>query len=171
MILPVPGAEYDSGNEVQARRTIEQEDARNLKRSNGFWKPTLFGSTTAGAPTYIVQEGYWTRVDNTIIASFRVQISARGGMAGNLLLGGSLPVGSATPGSGAGGANGGGLISSVTGLTHQAGYTQWELQMRAGVAEAAIMEHGSGVASSNQTIANTADATTLTGTLIYQARV
>src|SRR5258705_13823316 len=73
MILPVPGAEYDSSNEVQARRTIEQEDARNLKRSSGFWKPTLFGSTTAGAPTYVVQEGYWTRLDNTIIASFRVR--------------------------------------------------------------------------------------------------
>src|SRR5258705_7084778 len=144
MILPVPGAEYDSSNEVQARRTIEQEDARNLKRSSGFWKPTLFGSTTGGAPTYVVQEGNWTRLDNTIIASFRVQISARGGMAGNLLLGGSLPVGSATPGSGSAGANGCRFLFSINRLPHQAGLPQWELQIRNNVPEAPNMENRAG---------------------------
>src|SRR5258706_3905726 len=92
MKLPAPSSNYDAGNEAQTRRAIEQEDARNLKHSGGFWLPTLFGTTTPGSPTYVRQEGWWTRVDDMIIAPFRVEISAIGGMAGDLGLRGSLPV-------------------------------------------------------------------------------
>ena len=171
MKLPPPLSDYDAGNEAQTRRAIEQEDARNLKHSSGFWLPTLFGTTTPGSPTYVRQEGWWTRVDDMIIAPFRVEISAIGGMAGNLALGGSLPVSSATPASGLGGANGGGFLHEVTGLTHQAGRTQWGLQMRLGTAGALVTEFGSAVSSTAQAIANTAAATVLSGILIYKARL
>jgi len=170
MKLPAPLSDYDASNETQTRRALEQEDIRNLKRSSGFWVPTLFGTTTAGTPTYVRQEGWWTRVDDVIIAPFRVEISAIGGMVGNLGLGGSLPVSSATPASGLGGRNGGGFLHEVTGLTHQAGRTQWGLQMRSGTADALVTEFGSAVASTVQTIANSAAATALSGILIYKAR-
>lgn len=171
MKLPAPGIGYDAGNEAQTRRALEQEDTRNLKRSSGTWVPTLFGTGTAGAPTYVVQEGFWTRTDDIITAMFRVQISAIGGMVGNLGIGGNLPVSPISPASAAGGANGGGFFTQVDGLTHQAGRTQWGIQMRVGTADALVMEFGSAVASSAQTIANTAAATTLTGVLIYKARL
>jgi len=171
MKLPQPSADYDAGNEAQTRAALEREDARNLKRSSGTWKPTLFGTTTAGAPTYVLQEGFWTRTDDVIIAWFRVQISAIGGMVGNLGIGGSLPVSSVTPGSGTGGVNGGGFFSQIDGLTHQAGRTEWGLQMRSGAADALVTEFGSATASTVQTIANTAAATVLSGVLIYKARL
>jgi hypothetical protein len=171
MKLPAPSSDYDAGNEAQTRRAIEQEDTRNLKHSSGFWTPTLFGTTTPGSPTYVRQEGWWTRVDDMIIAPFRVEISAIGGMAGNLGLGGSLPVSPVTLASGLGGANGGGFLHEVTGLTHQAGRTQWGLQMRSGTADAQVTEFGSAVASTVQTIVNMASATVLSGVLIYKVRL
>lgn len=171
MKLPQPSAVYDPDNEGQTRADLEREDARNLKRNSGTWKPTLFGTGTAGAPTYVVQEGFWVRVDDMIIATFRVQISAIGGMVGNLGIGGNLPVNAITPASATGGANGGGTLNEATGLTHQAGCTQWGLQMRSGTADALVTEFGSATASANQTIANTAAATTLAGMLIYKARL
>lgn len=171
MKLPQPAMAYDAGNEAQMRRQLEQEDERNLKRMSGFWTPTLFGDGTAGAPTYVRQEGWWTRADDIITAWFRVEISAIGGMVGNLGIGGNLPVASATTASGLGGANGGGFLHETTGLTHQAGRTQWGLQMRSGKADSLVTEFGSAVASSLQTIANTAAATVLSGCLIYKARL
>lgn len=172
MKLPAPSPAYDTGNEAQMRRQLEQEDTRNRKRSGGFWKPTLFGTSTAGAPTYVAggQEGWWTRLDDDMIfATFRVEISAIGGMLGGLGIGGNLPVNSATPPSALGGANGGGWLDEVTGLTHQAGRTQWGLQMRSGTADALVTEFGSAVGSTVQTIANTAASTVLSGGLIYKA--
>lgn len=171
MKLPQPSPAYDADNESQTRAALEREDTRNLKRSSGTWVPTLFGTGTAGAPTYVVQEGFWTRTDDVITAWFRIQISAIGGMVGNLGLGGTLPVSPVTPVSATGGANGGGFFTQVDGLTHQAGRTEWGIQMRVGSADALVMEFGSAVASAGQTIANTAAATILTGVLIYKARL
>lgn len=171
MKLPEPSPQYSASDQAQTRTQLEREDSRNLKRSSGTWIPTLFGTGTAGAPTYVVQEGFWTRTDDVVTAWFRVQISAIGGMVGNLGIGGTLPVSPISPVSAAGGANGGGFLNEVTGLTHQAGCTQWGLQMRVGSADALVTEFGSATASSVQTIANTAAATTLAGCLIYKARI
>lgn len=56
--------------------------------SNGSFTPTVFGSSTAGTPTYTTQTGQYIRIGNKVWIDGHVTISAQGGMAGNLRLGG-----------------------------------------------------------------------------------
>lgn len=58
------------------------------------WTPTLFGSSTAGTPTYSVQSGSYVQIGKLIVAQFQITLSAIGGMTGNVRLGG-LPVSAA----------------------------------------------------------------------------
>ena len=65
--------------------------AAGTKFSNyeeGTFTPTFLGSTTAGTPTYAVQTGIYTRIGRIINFNVRLQISALGGMAGGLRIGG-----------------------------------------------------------------------------------
>lgn len=52
---------------------------------------TLAGATTAGAPTYTVQSGNFTKVGKRVKFSGRISITAIGGMVGDLLIKG-LPI-------------------------------------------------------------------------------
>ena len=54
----------------------------------GTWTPTIYGSSTAGSPTYSQQIGRYTKIGNKVIAAARVDISAIGGMTGNVTFGG-----------------------------------------------------------------------------------
>ena len=53
------------------------------------WTPTLYGSTTTGSPTYTVQEATYYKVGKLVIAIINaLNISSKGGMGGNILIGG-----------------------------------------------------------------------------------
>lgn len=54
----------------------------------GSWTPTLYGGTTAGSPTYAASAGRYVLVGDVAYISFRVQISAKGGMTGQVRIGG-----------------------------------------------------------------------------------
>jgi len=54
----------------------------------GTWTPTIYGSSTAGSPTYSQQIGRYTKIGNKVIAAARIDISAIGGMTGNVTFGG-----------------------------------------------------------------------------------
>jgi hypothetical protein len=68
--------------------------------SDGSWTPTLFGDTAAGSPTYAARDGNFYKIGRLVIVSFLVQLSAKGGMAGNICVGG-LPFAGAFYGCGA----------------------------------------------------------------------
>lgn len=59
----------------------------------GTWTPTVFGSSTAGAATYTLQVGRYTKIGNTVVCHANLGISAHTG-TGNVRLGG-LPFTSA----------------------------------------------------------------------------
>lgn len=53
----------------------------------GTFTPTLLGSGTAGTPTYVVQQGYYTKIGNMVKCWVQLQISAHTG-AGDATFGG-----------------------------------------------------------------------------------
>ena len=54
----------------------------------GTFTPTLFGSTTAGTPTYANQTGNYTKIGNRVICTLRVGVSAISGATGSVRIGG-----------------------------------------------------------------------------------
>lgn len=52
------------------------------------WTPVIYGSTTAGSPTYTVQSGSYWRIGALVFANIDLRLSAKGGMAGNLRISG-----------------------------------------------------------------------------------
>lgn len=54
----------------------------------GTFTPTVYGATTAGTPTYTAQAGFYQKIGNWVSVTGRINISARGGMTGAILLGG-----------------------------------------------------------------------------------
>jgi hypothetical protein len=66
---------------------------------SGSWTPTLYGATTAGTPTYTYRAGHYTKVGQLVTLSGVIQISAKGGMAGDIRIGG-LPFTAAEAGAG-----------------------------------------------------------------------
>lgn len=64
-------------------------DATTVPYETGTWTPTLYGSTTAGSPTYNPNtQGSYTRIGNIALIKYSVWITAKGGMSGNIKLGG-----------------------------------------------------------------------------------
>lgn len=56
--------------------------------TRGTWTPSLVGETTAGAPTYVVRQGTFSRVGDVVTVNVHLQASALGGAAGNLRISG-----------------------------------------------------------------------------------
>jgi len=54
----------------------------------GTWTATLYGGTTAGSPTYVRQTGYYTKVGDVVHCTLYLEISAKGGLAGEVRIGG-----------------------------------------------------------------------------------
>jgi len=51
----------------------------------GTWTPVMAGSSTAGSHTYSTQAGIYTRIGDTVIAAYSINISTKdGAMAGNI---------------------------------------------------------------------------------------
>ncbi len=129
----------------------------------GTWTPTIYGAGTAGTPTYTAQFGKYTRVGNVVVCIFRVAISAKTGIAGNVQIGG-LPF-TIDDGSGADAATPAiGYFDGLTfgiGLTHPAGYAQ------DGTTFIGLYASGSGLPSAVITDAGIAAATEILGTILF----
>lgn len=129
----------------------------------GSFTPTLFGSTTAGAPTYTIQAGSWERVGRLVFCRFNVLISALGGMAGNLQIGG-LPFTAANISSD----YGGGAILIFNNITLDAGYSFAALQVAPNNNFAQLVELGSNKPTANPVpVASVAANAELGGTLVF----
>jgi hypothetical protein len=75
-IIPQQGISFDNG-----ANTLEHYE-------EGTFTPTLYGTTTAGSPTYVTQEGSYTRIGNICYVTFRVLWSSLGGATGSMRISG-----------------------------------------------------------------------------------
>jgi len=128
----------------------------------GSWTPTLYGAGTAGSPTYTIQSGSYERIGRLVVCRFTVAVSALGGMAGNVQIGG-LPVAAAA----ASNDSGGGPVIALLGATFDSGYSFAALQVNPGNNYAGLVEHGSNKTTQGIAAANLAAASEVAGVLIY----
>jgi hypothetical protein len=54
----------------------------------GVWTPVIGGSTSTSGQTYVFQSGIYVKLGTMVIASFQVQLSAKGSIVGSLSLNG-----------------------------------------------------------------------------------
>jgi len=129
----------------------------------GTWTPTFFGTTTAGSPTYGTQAAIYTKIGRSVSVSCYINISNKGGMAGNLQMGG-LPFSS----NGGSGLYGAFAIAEHAGLTAASGKTYFGIEIAIGATTMTIYDNGSGVSSNQHSIANTDDSTYIIFAGTYQ---
>jgi hypothetical protein len=60
----------------------------DIPYESGTWTPTLYGSTTAGTPTYSERSGSYVRIGKVVHLVGRVLLASKGGMSGDLIIGG-----------------------------------------------------------------------------------
>jgi hypothetical protein len=128
----------------------------------GSWTPTLYGSATAGAPTYTANVGSYEQIGRLVVARFNIAISALGGMAGTVRIGG-LPYNSAN----VAGDVGGGPIGFLEGVTLDSGYSFVGLTVAPNHNFATLYESGSNKTSQEIAVANWAAGATVSGVLTY----
>ena len=128
----------------------------------GAWTPTLSGAGTAGSPTYTIQSGSYERIGRLIVCRFSVAVSALGGMAGGVQVGG-LPFAAASVSNDAGG----GPITALAGVTLDSGYSYASLQVEPGNNYAGLVEHGSNKTTQAIAAANLAASSEIAGVVIY----
>jgi len=114
-----------------------QNIAINVNGTINTWTPTVYGSTTAGSPTYTTQYGYYYRQGVVCTVWFNVVWSNAGTAAGNILL--ALPYSGALSSTGA-------FNSPIasTGLANTANYTYNSIQVASNDRYATVYEHGDG---------------------------
>ena len=76
-LIPVAEHMEDTGIHVTYDWKMNVMDFMNTIQ-RGTWPVTLYGTTTAGTPTYTTQAGYFQRVGNLVNISFTISISAKG---------------------------------------------------------------------------------------------
>lgn len=118
----------------------------------GTWTPVITGSSSNPTVTYGLQRGKYVRVGNVVTVSAFISWSAISGGSGDLRI--SLPF----AGESSVGASGAGSISSMDGFTFAAGRTFCSFQPQANVLYGNLPQTGSGVSSSNTTIAQMASS-------------
>jgi len=65
----------------------------------GVFTPTVRGKTTAGSPTLSIQNGKYTKVGDLVLCDIYITLSSKGGMVGQLWIGGlpfAIPSGTTT---------------------------------------------------------------------------
>ena len=77
------GIELGSGTDATAANTLDDYE-------EGSFTPTVYGTGTAGSPTYTSQFGKYTKIGNVVSCYIRITTSALGGIAGDVRLG-NLP--------------------------------------------------------------------------------
>jgi len=105
----------------------------------GTWTPTLLGASSNPTVTYVKQEGYYTKIGNSISLFCRVQTTARSGGSGTALIGG-LPYAHNS-------ARAGGGVGYISGVTFNSGYAQFGLSGDAGSSTIRYVQSGDGLGS------------------------
>lgn len=78
-----------SGNALNALKLGGINAANFPQIESGSWTPTLFGSTTAGNPLYSRQDGFYYKIGKLVfVPLLRITITSKGGMSGNVCIGG-----------------------------------------------------------------------------------
>ena len=133
------------------------------------WTPGLAGSTTAGTPTYINQQGWYQQNGSTITAQFVLQLSNfTGSPAGNTTITGFPNIGSPVwtlPG--------GCTVSNQNIPTFDAGFSVLTGNIQTNDLVATIFEAGSTSVPRSQIlpIANVGTSPTIEGLCTYQAKI
>ena len=60
----------------------------STEKNASSWTPVIYGDSTAGSPSYTVQQGYYYRLGPLVFITIDLRLSAKGGMAGNLRISG-----------------------------------------------------------------------------------
>ena len=101
----------DEGSQICKRRRVSGAwnawDYAPLITS-GTWTPTLYGASTPGSPAYIRHDGHYIKIGNFVFLQASIKISNRGGMNGQVCIGG-LPF--------ATGSEASGLVGYIEGTT------------------------------------------------------
>lgn len=103
--------------------------------------PTMKGAGTAGAPTYTLQSGLYSKVGNIVCFEVRVSISAKGGMVGGISLEG-LPLAKVTdvgvPAI---------FAAHMDGITVSGGNTAFHVELPSGSTSLQLFQSGSAAAA------------------------
>jgi len=77
------------GDAHLADLVTDANGAHGLIVKNGNWTPTLYGSTTAGAHTYVTQAGTYIKINNKVTCFGMITLSAKdAAMSGDVRIGG-----------------------------------------------------------------------------------
>lgn len=106
----------------------------------GTWTPTLLGDGSNPTVTYVKQEGYYTKIGNSISLFCRLQTSARSGGTGTALIGG-LPYAHNA-------ARAGGGVGYHSGITFASGKMQLGFSGDAGASTIRYVQSGPGLDAS-----------------------
>jgi len=168
---PYPGIDGSKNLVLEAGETFTADATLNAATDTtntlahyqeGAWTPFLYGATTAGSPTYTLQVGSYERVGRRVTCQFYLALSALGGMAGTINIGG-LPFTIANA-SGDGGSGGFGQFDLVT---LDSGYSWAGLIGIPNSTDLQIMEMGSNKASQGIAVANWSASAILRGSFSY----
>lgn len=123
----------------------------------GTYTPVFTASSSNPTVTYSLQRGRYTKIGNVVTVSAFIGWSSISGGSGDLRI--SIPF----AGESSVGVSGAGAISSLDGFTFAAGRTFCSFQPQANVLYGNLPQTGSGVSSSNTTIAQMASS----GSIIF----
>jgi len=129
----------------------------------GIWTPTLAGATTPGSPTYTRQSGAYVKIGGLVMAWFEVAVSALGGMAGVVEVGGLnfASIAETNP-------TFGGTLHEYDGVTLDSGYSQLLLEFpNLSSTFFYVTEAGSNKSAQTIAAANLAATATLSGHVKY----
>lgn len=87
----VPQTRTFAGLDLSKDRTLAELIAAGLCPAPTDWlpwTPYLYGTATSGSPTYASQVGYYRKLGPLVVVKFQVEITAKGGMTGDICVGG-----------------------------------------------------------------------------------
>jgi len=138
--VALQGASGQSGTGITFPATQNASSNANTldDYEEGTFTPTLSTSGTVGTPTYLAQEGAYTKIGRLVTVQIRVQINAwSGSPTGNLRIA-SLPFTAAATGTGQAGS-----VGYISGATFLAGYTDFGVLTGNGTTYCEIVQSGS----------------------------
>lgn len=73
----------------EADSVADSNGVHGLKVESGTWTPAFLGSGGTGASTYVKQQGKYYKINQLVVASFDIQLSAKDALlSGNIFIGG-----------------------------------------------------------------------------------